>query len=76
LCIFKPRENNIFIEIKIHHRVSNMFLNSCWCIEFIVMSGFDPKLKMIQVLLKWLEIKEKGKQKGKTLPLLLRPAAT
>jgi len=33
-----------------------MFLNSCWCIEFIVMSGFDPKLKMIQVLLKGFEM--------------------
>jgi len=33
-----------------------MFLNSCWSIEFIVMSGFDPKLKMIQVLLKGFEM--------------------
>ena len=39
----------IFIEIKIYHKSRNMFMHSCWCIEFIVMSGFDPKLKMIQV---------------------------
>jgi hypothetical protein len=32
LRTFKPRENDIFIEIKIHHKPRNMFMHSCWCI--------------------------------------------
>jgi hypothetical protein len=40
--------NNNFWEIKINHKVSNSLMHSCCHNSFIVLNGFDPKLKMIQ----------------------------
>jgi hypothetical protein len=40
--------NNIFCEIKINHQDRYMLMHSCCSILFIVLSGLDPKLKMIQ----------------------------
>ena len=55
----------IFIEIKIHHKSTNMFMHTCWCICILVLSTFvnpktDSNLKLKMAL---KQKKEKRKRK-------------
>jgi hypothetical protein len=48
LCVHSNVGNNNFYEIKTNHKDRYMLMHSCCCNSFILLSGFDPKLKMIQ----------------------------
>jgi hypothetical protein len=71
------------LKLKIHHKIRNMFLHSCWCISFIVMSGLIGFKKRAYLLLAaWkpakpvcLSSRAVGpmKSEARIVPLFLRP---
>jgi uncharacterized protein YutE (UPF0331/DUF86 family) len=43
----KHRKNKNFHKIKLIIGFRNMVVHICWCIGVFVLSGFDPKFKVI-----------------------------